>query len=61
MLVTKAVEAEVGPEFLLQSDDNWPIQKDIHDLSLRVTLEEAKKSSLDGEELKIISESTTTN
>ena len=49
-----------GPEFLLQPEDNWPVQKDIHGLPSRVTLEGAKKSSLDDEELAIISESTTT-
>ena len=38
-----------GPEFLLQPEDNWPVQKDIHGLPLRVPLEEAKKSSLDDE------------
>ena len=48
-----------GPEFLLQPEDNWPVQKDIHGLPSRVTLEGAKKSSLDDEELAIISESTT--
>ena len=32
-----------GPEVLLQSEDNWPSQKDIHGLPSRVTLEEAKK------------------
>ena len=50
-----------GPEFLLQPEDNWPVQKDIHGLPLRVPLEEAKKSSLDDEELAVISESITTN
>ena len=49
-----------SPEFLLQPEDNWPVQKDIHGLPSRVTLEGAKKSSLDDEELAIISESTTT-
>ena len=49
-----------GPEFLLQPEDNWPVQKDIHGLPSRVTLEGEKKSSLDDEELAIISESTTT-
>ena len=49
-----------GPEFLLQPEDNWPVQKDIHGLPLRVPLEEAKKSSLDDEELAVISESITT-
>ena len=41
-----------------QPEDNWPVQKDIHGLSSRVTLEEAKKSLLDDEELAIISENT---
>ena len=50
-----------GPEFSLQPEDNWPVQKNIHGLPSRVTLEEAKKSSLDDEELAIISENTTTN
>ena len=49
-----------GPEFLLQPEDNWPVQKDIHGLFSRVKLEDANKSSLDDEELAIISESTTT-
>ena len=52
---------ENGPEFLLQPEDNWPVQKDIHGLPSRVTLDEAKKSLLDYEELAITSESTTTN
>ena len=43
-----------GPEFLLQPEGNWPVQKYIHGLPSRVTLEEAKESSLDDE-------STTTN
>ena len=51
---------ENGPEFLLQPEDNWPVQKDIHGPSSRVKLEDPKKSSLDDEELAIISESTTT-
>ena len=50
-----------GPEFSLQPEDNWPVQKNIHGLHSRVTLEEAKKSSLGDEELAIISENTTTN
>ena len=50
-----------GPEFLLQPEDNWPVQKDIHDLPSRVIIEEAKKLSLDDEELAIISESDTKN
>ena len=48
-------------EFLLKPEDNWPVQKDIHGVPSRVTLEEVKKSSLDDEELAIISESTTSN
>ena len=40
---------------------NWPVQKDIHGLPSRVILEEAKKSSLDEEELATINESTSTN
>ena len=48
-----------GPEFLLQPEDNWPVQKDIYGLSSRGKLEDAKKSSLDDEELALISESTT--
>ena len=48
-------------EFLLKPEDNWPVQKDIHGVPSRVTLEEAKKSSLDDEELAIISKSTTSN
>ena len=51
---------ENGPEFLLQPEDNWPVQKDIHGPSSRVKLEDPKKSSLDDEEFAIISESTTT-
>ena len=43
-----------GPEFLLQPEGNWPVQKDIHGLPSTFTLEEAEKSSLDDE-------STTTN
>ena len=50
-----------SPEFLLQPEDNWPVQKDIHGLPSRVTLEEVKTPSLDDKELGIISESTTTN
>ena len=50
-----------GPEFLLQPEDNWPVQKDIHVFPSTVSLDEAKKSSLDDEELAIISESTTRN
>ena len=50
-----------GPEILLQPEDNLPVQKDIHGLPSRVTLEEAKKPLLDDEELTMISESTTTN
>ena len=48
-----------GPEFLLQPEDNWPVQKDIYGLSSRGKLEDVKKSSLDDEELALISESTT--
>ena len=48
-------------EFLLKPEDNWPVQKDIHGVPSRVTLEEAKKSSLDDEKVAIISESTTAN
>ena len=50
-----------GPEFLLQPEGNWPVQKDIHGIPSRITLEEAKKSSLDEEELTIVNESTSTN
>ena len=50
-----------GPEILLQPEDNLPVQKDIHGLPSRVTLEEAKKPLLDDEELTMINESTTTN
>ena len=50
-----------GFECLLQPENNWPVQKDIHGLPSRVTLDEAKKSLLDDEELAITSESTTTN
>ena len=32
-----------GLEFLLQPEDNWPLQKDIYGLPSRVTLDEAKK------------------
>ena len=50
-----------GSKFLLQPEGNWPVQKDINGLRSRVTLEKAKKSSLDDEELAIVNESTTTN
>ena len=50
-----------GFECLLQPENNWPVQKDIHGLPSRVTLEEVKTPSLDDKELGIISESTTTN
>ena len=50
-----------GPEFLLQPEDDWPVQKDIHGLPSRVTLEEVKTPSSDDKELGIISESATTN
>ena len=35
---------------------NWPVQKDIHGLPSRVTLEEVKKSSLNDEDLVIINQ-----
>ena len=54
-------DAKSGPEFLLQPEYNWPVQKDIHGLPSRVTIEGEKKSSLDDEKLAIISESATTN
>ena len=50
-----------GLEFLLQPEDNWPLQKDIYGLPSRVTLDEAKKWSLDDEELAVIIESATAN
>ena len=43
-----------GPEFLLQPEGNWPVQKDIHGFPSRVTLKEAKKSSLDDKSTAII-------
>ena len=55
------VPGEVNSEFLLQPGDNWHVQKDICGLPSRATLLEEKKSSLDDEELAIISKSMATN